>query len=69
MATIDWTQYPVNELKLVYSTLHAQLTLEPELMDSELMADLQRHLQQAAKSDGVDVSTHSQWAAWLNDRR
>lgn len=69
MATIDWTQYPVSELKLVYSTLHAQLTLEPELMDSELMADLQRHLQQAAKSDGVDVSTHSQWAAWLNDRR
>ncbi len=68
MAHLDWSHYPVNELKLVYSTLHAQLTLEPDLMDSELMADLQTHLQQAAKADGVDVSTHSQWAAWLNDR-
>lgn len=68
MAHLDWSQYPVNELKLVYSTLHAQLTLEPELMDSDLMADLQTHLQKAAKADGVDVSTHSQWAAWLNDR-
>ncbi|WP_018878098.1 MULTISPECIES: hypothetical protein [unclassified Thioalkalivibrio] len=68
MAHLDWSQYPIIELKLVYSTLHAQLTLEPDLMDSELMADLQTHLQQAAKADGVDVSTHSQWAAWLNDR-
>jgi hypothetical protein len=68
MADLDWSQYSVNEVKLVYSTLHAQLTDEPELMDSDLMGDLQTHLQQAAKADGVDASTHSQWATWLNDR-
>ncbi|WP_018869220.1 MULTISPECIES: hypothetical protein [unclassified Thioalkalivibrio] len=68
MAEFDWSQYALSELKLVYTTLHAQLTLQPELMDSKLMEDLQAHLQQAAKADGVDASTHSQWAAWLNDR-
>ena len=68
MAQLDWSQYSVNELKLVYSTLHAQLTERPELMDSDLMGGLQTHLPQAAKADGVDASTHSQWVAWLNDR-
>jgi hypothetical protein len=61
-------EYPVNELKLVYRALHASLPGEPELMDSELLDDLQRFLQQRAAQDGVDVSTHSQWAGWLADR-
>lgn len=68
MADFDWSHYDLSELKLVYTTLHAQLTLQPELMDSQLMEDLQGHLQKAARADGVDASTHSQWAAWLNDR-
>ncbi|MFW5454830.1 hypothetical protein [Thioalkalivibrio sulfidiphilus] len=61
-------EYPVNELKLIYQTLHASLPSEPELMDSLLLEDLQRFLQERASQDGVDVSTHSQWAGWLNDR-
>ncbi|WP_018953955.1 hypothetical protein [Thioalkalivibrio sulfidiphilus] len=61
-------EYPVNELKLIYQTLHASLPNEPELMDSLLLEDLQRFLQERASQDGVDVSTHSQWAGWLNDR-
>jgi hypothetical protein len=62
-------EYPVGELKLIYQALHAALPGEPELMDSLLLEDLQRFLQERATQDGVDVSTHSQWAAWLADRR
>lgn len=61
-------EYPVNELKLIYQVLHAGLPNEPELMDSQLLEDLQRFLQERAGQDGVDVSTHSQWASWLADR-
>jgi hypothetical protein len=62
-------EYPVDELKLIYQVLHASLPGEPELMDSLLLEDLQRFLQERATQDGVDVSTHSQWAGWLADRR
>ena len=58
-------QYPLSELKLIYSFLHAQITQQPELMDSEILHDLQILLQQLATQDGVDVSTHSEWANWL----
>jgi hypothetical protein len=61
-------EYPVSELKLIYLALHASLSGEPELMDSQLLDDLQRFLQERATQDGVDVSTHSQWAGWLADR-
>ena len=60
------TEYPLDELKLIYSLLHEALPDNPDLMDSDLLQDLQRHLQQAAKADGVDVSMHAQWAAWLH---
>jgi len=59
--------YPVAELKVLYRVLHAAVNEHPELMDSEFMDDLQRHLQARATAAGVDVSTHSQWAAWLAD--
>ena len=59
-------QYPLDELKLIYRLLHEALPANLELMDSDLLTDLQRLLQQAAKADGVDVSLHAQWAAWLN---
>ena len=47
--------------------LHAQISEQPELMDSSLLADLQTLLQTRARADGVDVSLHTQWAGWLND--
>ena len=53
MNAID--QYPLDELKLVYLTLHAALPDTPDLMDSALLQDVQTRLQKAAKGDGVDV--------------
>ena len=58
--------YPLDELKGIYRVLHAQLPQHPDLMDSELLHDLQRLLQQKARADGVDVSLHASWATWLN---
>lgn len=60
------TDYDLNELKLIYRLLHRHLQDEIDLMDSQLMHDLQRHLQDKARADGVDVSVHAQWATWLN---
>ena len=39
MNAID--QYPLDELKLVYLTLHAALPDTPDLMDSALLQDVQ----------------------------
>lgn len=58
-------RYPQNELKLLYRVLHGQLPEHPELMDSELLHDLQSHLQGRARAQGVDVSLHAHWLAWL----
>lgn len=58
-------EYPLPELKLIYSLLHSQVIEQPALMDSDLLHDLQRFLQSQATQDNVDVSTHSEWAAWL----
>lgn len=60
------TDYDLAELKLIYRLLHTRLRDEIELMDSQLMHDLQHHLQDKARADGVDVSVHAQWATWLN---
>ena len=60
-------EYNLGELKLVYRLLHNQLPEQPALMDSQLLHDLQIHLQQQARDDGVDVSSHGEWAAWLNN--
>jgi hypothetical protein len=62
------TDYPLTELKLIYAILHTQIVEQPELMDSDLLHDLQTLLQQHATQDGVDVSTHADWAAWLNNQ-
>ena len=59
--------YPLDELKLIYALLHAQLVGNPRLMDSDLMQDLQTHLQAEATHAGVDVTLHAQWATWLAD--
>ena len=58
-------EYPISELKLIYSLLHSQIIEQPALMDSDLLHDLQRFLQSQATQDNIDVSTHSEWAAWL----
>jgi hypothetical protein len=60
------SDYPLPELKLIYQLLHRQLPDQPELMDSQLLQDLQHYLQQQAGREGIDVSHHGQWAAWLN---
>jgi hypothetical protein len=60
-------EYILTELKLVYRLLHSQLPEHPALMDSQLLHDLQGYLQQRARKDGVDVSLHAEWAAWLNN--
>ena len=59
--------YPLAERKLIYRTLHRQLTQVPELMDSEFLHDLQTSLQRAAMDDGVDVSDHGAWDEWLGN--
>lgn len=61
----QFSQYPLDELKLIYSLLHRALQEKPELMDSGLLHDLQTYLQAAAKQAGVDVTVHAQWASWL----
>lgn len=58
--------YALADLKRVYLALHNQLRDNIELMDSELLQDLQRLLQEHAKKEGIDVSHHAQWATWLN---
>lgn len=59
--------YSLEDLKTIYRILHAGLPEHPELMDSELLHDLQVHLQRKATEAGVDVSLHAQWAAWLGE--
>lgn len=59
------THYPLDELKLVYRVLHANLMQNVELLDSTLLSDLQRTLQVAAQAEGVDLTDHAAWDAWL----
>jgi len=65
MKSLD--SYALTDLKRIYRTLHSHLQEDFELMDSELLLDLQTWLQVKAGDEGVDVSIHAQWAAWLND--
>lgn len=58
---------PVEEWKLVYRALHAHLSDHLELMDAEIFGELQQRLQAAAKSEGVDVTDHAAWDAWLGN--
>ena len=58
--------FNIDELKLVYRILHQNLLSHMELMDGEFVEALQTWLQYRAGEDGVDVSDHAQWDAWLN---
>jgi len=55
----------LSELKLIYRVLHSQLIDQLELMDAQLFEDMQTWLQTVARKEGVDVSDHGQWDAWL----
>ena len=57
--------YATHDLKLIYRVLHAHLLEHAELMDSEFFSALQRHLQAAARKEGVELGDHAQWDAWL----
>ena len=59
-------EYSLSELKLIYSLLHSQIIEQPALMDSDLLHDLQRFLQSQATQENIDISSHSEWAAWLS---
>ena len=61
------TDYPLTERKLVYRVLHGSLTRHPELMDLTFLDALQADLQKRATADGVDVSDHGAWDAWLGN--
>ena len=61
------TDYPETELKLVYRILQSQLQSYPDLLDSEMLEALQRHLQTSAREDGIDPTYHPAWAAWLRN--
>ena len=66
MATLD--TYGTDDLKLVYTTLQAQLMAVDDLIESAFLADLQAHLRSQATAAGIDTSDHQQWAAWLATR-
>jgi hypothetical protein len=59
--------YPLDDLKLIYRVLHRHIAQHTELLDSGFFEDLQRHLHRAAQVDGVDVSDHGAWDAWLGN--
>ena len=61
--------YSADELKLVYRVLHGTLTSQPDLIDSELLADLQAHLHFLAVEQGVDPTDHSALDAWLGNAK
>lgn len=57
--------FATEDLKVVYRALHARLLDQPELLDSAFLQELQRWLQTLAEVDGVDVTDHAAWDAWL----
>jgi hypothetical protein len=63
-----FSNFDVQELKLVYRVLHKNLLGHIELMDADFLETLQTWLQYRAGQDGVDISVHSQWDAWLDGK-
>jgi hypothetical protein len=60
-------RYSLDELKLVYRVLHGRLSAHLELLDSHFFADLQAYLHKQAGAEGVDVTDHGAWDAWLGN--
>ena len=63
-----FSAFDIDELKRVYRILHDNLLSDMELMDTEFLETLQRWLQYRATQDGVDVTDHSLWDAWIKGK-
>ncbi len=63
-----FSTFDIDELKRVYRILHDNLLSDMDLMDTDFLEALQRWLQYRASQDGVDVTDHSLWDAWLNGK-
>ena len=63
-----FSDFDIHELKLVYRILHQNLLSNVALMDAEFLEALQSWLQYRAVQDGVDLSEHAQWDAWLDGK-
>lgn len=57
----------IEDVKLVYRTLHRHLSEHLDLMDCELFDALQGALQKKAQSEGVDIGHHGAWDLWLGN--
>jgi hypothetical protein len=57
--------HSLEELRLVYRALHKELARFPDLLDTHFLIELQNFLQRKAAADGVDMTVHSEWEAWL----
>lgn len=64
---MPFDSYPLAEWKLVYRTLHSQLSRQPDLIDLAFLVDLQTYLQHKARAEAIDVSDHGAWDAWLGN--
>ncbi len=63
-----FASFDVDDLKLVYTTLQAQLLEVEDLVESDFLAGLQDHLRKLATDAGVDTSDHAKWIAWLSEK-
>jgi hypothetical protein len=61
--------FNIDELKLVYLTLHKNLIKTPGLMDSVFLEELQTHLHSLAKTEGINIQNHAEWENWLGKFR
>jgi hypothetical protein len=59
------SEYPIDELKLIYHVLHTNMPQQPQLMGSYLLQDIQAQLLQQAKEQGVELNSPQQWSDWL----
>lgn len=57
----------LEDMKLVYRTLHRYLADHLELMDCTFFEELQTALQRRAQEQGVDVGHHGAWDLWLGN--
>jgi hypothetical protein len=59
--------WDLSQVKSVYRSLFAQLRADPgaDVDDGDCLLELQMFLQRKAGEDGVDVTHHQAWEAWL----
>lgn len=57
----------IEDVKLIYRTLHRHLADNLDLMDCEFFDALQSALQEKAQAEGVDIGHHGAWDLWLGN--